>query len=439
MSVPLDRLYNHLDGLCNHDVLIYHWAVHGSKKLEDIFPLYHEYANLDWVAMLTTPLMLAHDQEPLNFKLYSEDDFVDCIHQWSTKMAGSDATIRSWVQDLNLRVLFGQSRYSLYDRTMIVHSEKNSNNLMQYEQAGFVGIYWWAHAAIAMDWYRYAEHDPVLAVNLGQVTHDFLIYNRAWSGSREYRLKFTELIVNSDLHHQCIMKFTPRCNDQHYKEFVSANPSLSLGRYDLEDYFDPSSADANASGDYNNHDYQHTAVEIVLETLFDDTRHHLTEKTLRPIACGRPFILAATPGSLAYVRSYGFETFGDFIDESYDNILDPAERLAAICREMQKISQLPQEQKFQLWTKLYQIAQRNQQRFFSKEWQQSIFQEFVDNYNSAMSTMNQYCTGKHWKKLQLQTQHKPQEFWDNMPVLHRLKASMDNAPVIQQWIADHAS
>jgi hypothetical protein len=46
----------------------------------------------------------------------------------------------------------------------------------------------------------------------------------------------------------------------------------------------------------------------VAETVFD-TRIHLTEKTLRPIACGHPFILAAGPGSLKYLQTYGFRTF----------------------------------------------------------------------------------------------------------------------------------
>jgi hypothetical protein len=46
----------------------------------------------------------------------------------------------------------------------------------------------------------------------------------------------------------------------------------------------------------------------------------LTEKALRPIACGQPFILAATPGSLQYLRSYGFKTFSGYIDETYDTI-----------------------------------------------------------------------------------------------------------------------
>ena len=77
----------------------------------------------------------------------------------------------------------------------------------------------------------------------------------------------------------------------------------------------------------------------MLETLFDDDRLQLTEKSLRPIACGQPFILAATHGSLQYLQNYGFKTFNDVFDESYDQIEDPVKRLKAIVALMVQISQ----------------------------------------------------------------------------------------------------
>jgi len=44
----------------------------------------------------------------------------------------------------------------------------------------------------------------------------------------------------------------------------------------------------------------------------------------------QPFVVLQAPGSLEYLRSYGFKTFGDFWDESYDSIQDPDERMDAI-------------------------------------------------------------------------------------------------------------
>ena len=397
MSVPLDRLYNHLDSLCNHDALIYRFYPHGSKKLEDLQPLY-DVSQHGWQHQLKTPGMLCHVQEPLMFDQYSEHDMLNYfIHHEPAIFDDTKAVnrIKTLINTQHLRSVISV-RYGIYDTTLLLHSEQHSENLALYEQAGFVGVYWWAHAAIAIDWYRYAEHDPGLAINFDKIHQDFLLYNRAWTGTREYRLKFTELIVNENLQSTCCMKFTSHCDDQYYSVFDFKNHKLAISRQDLETQFDPCTVDATASADYHAPDYAHTGIEIVLETLFDDTRWHLTEKSLRPIACGRPFMLAGTPGSLEYLRSYGFETFGNLIDESYDCITDPVSRLQCIVKEMKRISNLSHDQKLQLWQSLYEIADRNKQLFFSDAWQQQIFDEFVSNFNQGVSIIEQNKTGKHW-------------------------------------------
>jgi hypothetical protein len=432
MSVPLDRLYNHLDSLCNHDALIYRFYPHGSKKLEDLQSLY-DFSQHGWQHQIKTPGMLCHDQEPLMFDQYSEHDMLNYFVHYNPAVLDDTKVvnrIKILINAQHLRSVIS-ARHGIYDTTMLLHSEKNSENLAKYEQAGFVGVYWWAHAAIASDWYRYAKHDPGLAINFDNIHQDFLVYNRAWSGTREYRLKFTELIVNENLQATSRMKFTSYCDDQHYSMFDFKNPELAISRRDLETQFDPCTVDATASADYHTLDYAHTGIEIVLETLFDDTRWHLTEKSLRPIACGRPFILASTPGSLEYLRSYGFETFGNLINESYDCITDPVSRLQSIVKEMKRISNLPHNQKLQLWQSLYEIADRNKQLFFSDAWQQKIFDEFVSNFNQGISIIEQHKNGKHWLNFR--------DAWTACPELVKLAdpmmlTSMDHQEEIEQLL-----
>ena len=177
------------------------------------------------------------------------------------------------------------------------------------------------------------------------------------------------------------------------------NKNLSITRHDLEELYPSNCSTPAASADYDTDDYATSGIEIVLETLFDDTRHHLTEKSLRPIACGRPFMLCATAGSLKYLQKYGFETFSGLIDESYDSIQDPTQRLSAIVYEMQRISRMDQQSKLLLWQKLYEISARNQQRFFSAEWQNSIVAEYVSNFTTALEQAEKQVTGRYWKKL----------------------------------------
>jgi len=397
MSVPLDRLYNFLHDIVNHDITIYRFWPHGSKKLEDLVRLLPA---VPWTKGMTTPQAIFHDQEPLNFNLWTQDDFEQAWHQYlDTRKIKQHPLYHHPLQvsfhtSLHLRTMV--MPLNLYNYVLLVHSEKNSKEVETYFQHGFLPVYYWSHAVIAADWFRYAEHDPVLDYDTGAFAQDFLIYNRAWSGTREYRLTFDDRLVQAGLATHCRTSFAPVDAGVHYSQHQFENPDLTIARTDLETVLPPNTHDSHASADYNSLDYAQTGMEIVLETLFDDSRLHLTEKALRPIACGKPFMLVATAGSLEYLRSYGFETFGDFIDESYDLETDPVARLDAVIQEMSRIAAMSSADKIVLWNQLHRIAERNQQRFFSAEWQASVVQEYVDNMNHAMATMNQNCTGKRW-------------------------------------------
>jgi hypothetical protein len=300
--------------------------------------------------------------------------------------------------NMHLRAKFSY-QYHAWDSVLICHSEKNSQELINYEQNGYIGIYWWSHAAIARDWYRYAKHDYSLDVDVNNVKKDFLIYNRAWTGTREYRLKFSELLVDLDLVDHCNTKFAPTDTNGHYTQHQFKNPELSIRRTDLEKFYAENNSLPSFSADYVSEDYNHCAIEVVLETLFDDQRHHLTEKTLRAIACGKPFLLVATPGSLEYLKSYGFQTFDEYIDESYDQIQNSAQRLTAVVKEMQRLSNLPTSEKQNLWKKLNQIAKHNQQLFFSDLWLEQIFSEYQNNFQQAVNQLIEQNQGKHFRKV----------------------------------------
>ena len=58
------------------------------------------------------------------------------------------------IQNLNLR---STCTTSLQRSWILLHSEINSPELTRYENTEkFQGAYWWSHAVIARDWYRYA-------------------------------------------------------------------------------------------------------------------------------------------------------------------------------------------------------------------------------------------------------------------------------------------
>ena len=101
-------------------------------------------------------------------------------------------------------------------------------------------------------------------------------------------------------------------------------------------------------------------------------------------------MLMATHGSLQYLRDYGFRTFDGLINETYDTMTDPRERLQAVVTEMSRIAALSKTEKLSLWQQLYEIAAYNQRLFFSDTWQQSIHQEFSANLSRAISVIDQH-------------------------------------------------
>jgi hypothetical protein len=390
MSVPLDRLYHYLDDCVNHDLVIYRWMPHGSRKLEDLKPI----TNYSKFEFLNYPALLCHDQEPLISNFYSRDQIKNVAKNILLDI-GFD------VSQCNLLLNYHADQYirgalacsNQFDLTMLLHSEQHSTAVTWFSQNGFVPVYYWGHAVIAHDWFRYAEHDPNLNFDLSDIKQDFLVYNRAWSGTREYRLYFVEQLINHQLLDHVRTTFNS-VDQQHYTQHVFKNSNFKILNHSIEKYLPANQTNATASADYNNNDYNTTGIEVVLETLFDDSRWHLTEKTLRPIACGKPFILAATPGSLQYLRNYGFETFAGVIDESYDTIANSQDRLKAIIQEMKRIAGLDVDAKQRLYTKLHEIAQRNKQRFFNGLFDQ-VINEYKTNLDQAMDIMQQHRTGQH--------------------------------------------
>ena len=87
-----------------------------------------------------------------------------------------------------------------------------------------------------------------------------------------------------------------------------------------------------------------TIILVVSETNFSSSEVSLTEKSFKPIKEKHPFITVGVNGTLRSLKEMGFITFSAFWDEGYDDILNPAERMAAILRVCYHISTWNEEQ-----------------------------------------------------------------------------------------------
>ena len=392
MSIPLDRLYHYIESIaeeiCDSHVVIYRFYPHGSKKSEDLTQL----RTYPWITEVIAPQIYCNDQEPLNYDLYEGTDVGSLQHEINKLQKENNIT----VSKNNFRGDFK----NIFDKALLLHSEQRSYNVKKYQENLFIPVYYWSHAIIAQDWFRFAEY----VVQKKNIKKRFLIYNRAWSGTREYRLWFADCLIREKLDKNCIMRISPvdsiigKHYDLHHFENLSYRP-LNV----IEDYFPLCKADSSYSADFDISDYEVTDIEVVLETLFDDLRLHLTEKTLRPIALGQPFILVGTYGSLKYLREYGFKTFSDCWDESYDLMTNSTERMNKIIEIMKQITGWKSDKRQEIMSKAQEIADFNRQHFFSKKFQNQIINELQNNLMTALTEVEVTNTSKRfldWRKIQ---------------------------------------
>jgi hypothetical protein len=374
MSVPTHNLYDFVHQVTKKKFYLLYYYPWGSRNLFDVKhyqvdPEFMDGPNgiklenrinlgiepctpVDWKhASILQPIVFCHDQEPLNYEFYSDNNTAVTDYYNNAPAPGIATFSTPYTDNLNLRLTVP---HALQQKWILLHSELNSKELARYESTGeYVGAYWWSHAAIARDWYRFAQYDTALQPD-NHYQHLFLAYCRDTTGSRAYRQDFLNHTKLLDLDCQTASLHVP-------------------------------AAGSDSSAMYDPIDFNSTAVSVVLETVFDH-RIHLTEKTLRPIACGHPFILAAGPGSLQLLRSYGFQTFSGYINESYDQIQNDQERLSAIIQEMKRIQDLPTEQRQQLINACREISQFNRKHFFSDKFFEHITSELKNNVDAAYSS-----------------------------------------------------
>jgi len=196
------------------------------------------------------------------------------------------------------------------------------------------------------------ETDSIITSIESKTHRDFKIscFNRTGKSFRAYLgYSLADMVKNDDviftmsdlvkgLDHR---KFGYTLNDSRYKEFVESLP----WEYDVKN------TPLHNILEINKPVHSNTYVHITTESQFDKSVF-FTEKTFKPIIMVQPFIMVASPGTLSGLRSFGYETFPEMFDESYDEIENPQNRLDHIVNEIRKIYSYSKQE---LSNKLYEV------------------------------------------------------------------------------------
>ena len=106
--------------------------------------------------------------------------------------------------------------------------------------------------------------------------------------------------------------------------------------------------------------FNRSKILLVVETsCFDFVEFHLTEKTVKALITGMPFVVVSSYKFLENLKALGFKTYSDIWSEDYDQIQDQQQRFESIVETLNYIDTL--EWNDELIDKLKMISYHNKE------------------------------------------------------------------------------
>jgi hypothetical protein len=275
---------------------------------------------------------------------------------------------------------------------ILANSEKSElkNNFIKENR--LYDWYYFYHGFAALDWFRDFQYFEPQAFD--QFDKVFICYNHLTSKYRSYRLHLVSNLIEQDLvKHGSVSLFHDgwqktiedpdnpldnRARIKIYQTLKNVNEPLTV---------DTKEPDGTLSAQINFKDLTGAFWHVVTETVYFQDKLHLTEKIFKPIVSKRPFILVAAPGNLAYLKSYGFKTFGRWIDESYDLETDHYIRIEKITEEIARLCAMEPADLIMMHKEMQEVLEYNFNHFYTT-FKDLIVNELVDNFEHILCRIN---------------------------------------------------
>ena len=255
----------------------------------------------------------------------------------------------------------------------VVVSEQGEYLKELTKKYGWTAHYYFYNGWACLDWFRGYDHAYLIArAKDRKPTRTFMSPNRIVAGKRDHRVLFLYNIFKNGLETNHISA-PRRCQYEHVD--ITTIASKYNNTYpDIEQVFESAALPRLFAGETeqimssyilgNFKEAADSLIYVPTETVYFGSRSHLTEKTFKAIALEMPFVLVAPAHSLEYLRSYGFRTFAPYIDESYDTIEDPVERIERVTHILLEIQARSAAAKNQLWRDILPIVEHNYDHFY---------------------------------------------------------------------------
>ena len=274
----------------------------------------------------------------------------------------------------------------------LVTSERDSENVeIVCKMHRWKPLYYFFHGWAALDWYRGYDRTFLIQPWTERViTKTFIAPNRIIAGERQHRLEVLYHIFKNGMTNNHIS--CPVVCPAEGTHIYEAIDQLMLRYPDAQQVFQQQTLPLQFTGetDHPMHscwlslfdESAESLLYLVTETVYTGRRHHLTEKTFKPIALGMPFVIVGTRGSLEYLRSYGFRTFEGIWDESYDLETDDV-RIKRIASLLRSLNELPARAKQDLFEQAQAVIEHNWNHFYNGGFEQILWRELQEMLNAT--------------------------------------------------------
>lgn len=271
-------------------------------------------------------------------------------------------------------------------RGHIVVSEKGEMLDKLCDIYGWQSHYYFFHGWACLDWYRGYNHTFLFPPPDQRFpTKAFMSPNRIVGGERDHRVLFIYHCQRLGLTQNYIS--APRiCPYENHDISVIAEKYINTYK-DIKQVLDGAQLPWLFKGETiqemtscwlgNFAEATDSLIYVPTETVYFGRRTHLTEKTFKAIALGMPFVLVAAAGSLEYLREYGFQTFADLWDESYDSETDDIRRLERVADLLASISSMTPRELQQLQRHCLPVVEHNWNHFYHGGLESVLWQELT--------------------------------------------------------------